>query len=162
MILLLFRECFRLNTFLLVLGYLGNLFSWVCVEDQMRTRQVMSSLSLGILFRLQQSLRNIRLHNEVIVLAGYVGQKSWAVLFGDPVGSVSTSCQYSQVNQFKVPDIKCGPGKRINIFGIRAFFPSIGGKPRLGFGWHLLFWTPLHSLFNTCPNVETCSFSHMT
>lgn len=45
MVWLLFRECSCLLTripFFLVLGYLGNLFSWVCVEGQIRTKRVRS------------------------------------------------------------------------------------------------------------------------
>lgn len=70
------------NAFFLVLGYLGNLFNWVCVEDQIRTKRVMSSS----LYFIQASMESEEYHSctrGTLFLAGYVGQKFWVMLFGD-------------------------------------------------------------------------------
>lgn len=151
MVLLLFREYSCLltkNTFFLVLGYLGNLFSWVCVEDQIRTKWVMSFP--WVFYSGWDSLSRSTVAQW--------GHCFWQVTLGKSLG---LCCMELLQDQFQRPantlkwtnlrspiDRKCGPGKRMNIFGIWALFSSTGGEPRFGFGWWLLFWILLHYSFN--------------
>lgn len=88
-----------------VSGYLGTLVTCVCGEDQTQVG-----------------------YGSPWVFAQW-GHCFWQVRLGKCLGlchweSLGDQCQRlanTQVSQFKVPSVKCGPVKRMNVFAIRAF-----------------------------------------
>lgn len=133
---------------------LGTLFA-VCVEDRTRTGWVMALLGHFI----QATTESEEYHCgavRLLLLAGYVGQKSWAL----PLG-ISISIWLilnTQVNQLQIPSIKSGAGEEDECFCNESIFPSIGGKPMLALADIFFSGCPFthYSDMSQCENLSLC------